>query len=60
MERFDPAEFLALVERHRVTATQVVPTMFVRMLKLPDAERMRHDVSSLEIAVTPPRRARSR
>ena len=51
MERFDPAEFLALVERHRVTATQVVPTMFVRMLKLPEAERTRHDLSSLQIAI---------
>ncbi len=47
MEHFDPAEFLALVERYRATHTQVVPTMFVRMLKLPEDERNRHDVSSL-------------
>jgi len=51
MEHFDAAEFLRLVERHRVTHTQVVPTMFIRMLKLPDAERTRHDLSSLEIAI---------
>jgi acyl-CoA synthetase (AMP-forming)/AMP-acid ligase II len=51
MERFDPAEFLALVERYRVTLTQVVPTMFVRMLKLPEAERTRYDLSSLRSAI---------
>jgi len=32
MRHFDPEQFLALVERHRVTFTQVVPTMFIRML----------------------------
>ena len=51
MERFDPAEYLRLVERHGVTHTQLVPTMFSRMLKLSDEERLAHDVSSLEIAV---------
>ena len=51
MERFDPAEALALIERHQVTHIQLVPTMFVRMLKLPDAEREKHDVSSLKAAV---------
>jgi long-chain acyl-CoA synthetase len=51
MEHFDAAEFLRLVERHRVTHTQVVPTMFIRMLKLPEDERTRHDLSSLEIAI---------
>jgi long-chain acyl-CoA synthetase len=51
MERFDAAEFLALVERYRVTHTQLVPTMFVRMLRLPEAERRRHDISSLRYAV---------
>jgi long-chain acyl-CoA synthetase len=51
MERFDPEQFLALVERHRVTHTQLVPTMFSRMLKLPDEMRRRYDVSSLEIAI---------
>jgi len=51
MEHFDAAEFLALVERHRVTHTQVVPTMFIRMLKLPEADRMRHDLSSLRVAI---------
>jgi len=51
MERFDPAEYLALIERYQVTHTQLVPTMFSRMLKLPEAERLANDLSSLEIAV---------
>ena len=51
MEHFDAATALALIERHRVTVSQWVPTMFVRMLKLPEAERRRHDVSSLRVAV---------
>jgi len=51
MERFDPESYLALIERYRVTHSQLVPTMFSRLLKLPDAERERHDLSSLEIAI---------
>ena len=51
MERFDPVELLRLVEQHRVTHTQVVPTMFVRMLKLDEAERTRHDLSSLQVCI---------
>jgi len=47
MEHFDPEDFLRLVEEHRVTHSQTVPTMFVRMLKLPEEARKRHDVSSL-------------
>ncbi|WP_166391066.1 acyl-CoA synthetase [Nocardioides ochotonae] len=47
MEKFDAERFLRLVEEHRVTHTQVVPTMMVRMLKLPDEVRLRHDTSSL-------------
>ena len=34
MEHFDAEEYLALVERYHVTHSQVVPTMFVRLLKL--------------------------
>lgn len=48
MEHFDPASFLEQVERHRVTHTQVVPTMFSRLLKLPEEVRMGADTSSLE------------
>ena len=51
MEHFDPEAYLALVEKYRVTHTQLVPTMFSRMLKLPEAARRRHDLSSLEIAI---------
>lgn len=51
MEHFDPEAYLALVEKYRVTHSQLVPTMFSRMLKLPIAVRARYDLSSLEIAV---------
>lgn len=51
MHRFDPEEALALIAKYRVTHSQWVPTMFVRMLKLPDATRERYDVSSLHAAV---------
>jgi len=51
MERFDPEQYLALVERYRVTHSQLVPTMFSRMLKLPEDVRSRYDLSSLEVVV---------
>src|SRR5271163_1128568 len=51
MERFAEEHFLQLVEQHRVTHTQLVPTMFSRMLKLPEAVRRRYDLSSLEVAI---------
>jgi long-chain acyl-CoA synthetase len=51
MERFDAAASLALIEKYRVTHSQWVPTMFVRMLKLPDAERLEHDLSSHRCAI---------
>jgi long-chain acyl-CoA synthetase len=51
MEHFDAEDFLRQVERHKVTHTQLVPTMFVRMLKLPPEARNRHDLSSLRIAI---------
>ena len=41
MERFDPEQYLQLVEQYRVTHSQLVPTMFSRMLKLPDEVRAR-------------------
>ncbi len=47
MERFDAEDALAMIEGHRITTSQFVPTMFVRMLKLPDEVRERYDVSSL-------------
>jgi long-chain acyl-CoA synthetase len=51
MDRFDPEEALSLIERYRVTDSQWVPTMFVRMLKLPEETRARYDVSSLKVAI---------
>ncbi|HEX9969665.1 MAG TPA: AMP-binding protein, partial [Acidimicrobiales bacterium] len=51
MEHFDPVEYLELVERFHVTHTQVVPTMFVRLLKLPEDERRGHDVSSIRYCI---------
>jgi long-chain acyl-CoA synthetase len=51
MEHFDPEQALALIERYRVTASQWVPTMFIRMLKLPEEVRARYDVSSLQVAI---------
>jgi acyl-CoA synthetase (AMP-forming)/AMP-acid ligase II len=51
MEHFDPEQWLALVERHRVTHCQMVPTMFIRLLRLPEEVRSRYDLSSLECIV---------
>jgi long-chain acyl-CoA synthetase len=51
MERFDPLTTLELIQRHRVTHVQMVPTMFIRMLKLSDAERDRFDLSSLRTVI---------
>jgi long-chain acyl-CoA synthetase len=51
MEHFDPEQCLALIERYRVTHAQFVPTMFVRLLKLPKDVRRRYDLSSLQFAV---------
>src|SRR6187402_2249610 len=43
MEKFDPEQYLALIERYRITQSQLVPTMFSRLLKLPEEARRRHD-----------------
>jgi long-chain acyl-CoA synthetase len=51
MEHFDPERYLALVEKWRVTHSQLVPTMFSRMLKLSEQTRKRYDLSSLEVAI---------
>ncbi len=45
--RFDPEELLALVEQHRLTHLHLVPTMFVRLLRLPEEVRGRYDLSAL-------------
>jgi long-chain acyl-CoA synthetase len=51
MERFDPERWLALVQEHRVTHCQMVPSMFSRLLRLPGEVRARYDTSSLECIV---------
>jgi long-chain acyl-CoA synthetase len=51
MEKFEAADFLALIERERVTHTQVVPTMMVRALKLPKQQRLSYDLTSLQCIV---------
>ncbi len=51
MKRFDAEQALAAIQDHRVTHAQFVPTMFVRMLRLPLQVRERYDVSSLRVAI---------
>jgi long-chain acyl-CoA synthetase len=51
MERFDAEEALRAIERYSVTHSQWVPTMFIRMLKLPEETRAAHDLSSLRCAI---------
>jgi fatty-acyl-CoA synthase len=51
MERFDAEQALAAIQRYRVTHSQWVPTMFVRMLKLDEAVRAKYDLSSLRVAI---------
>jgi long-chain acyl-CoA synthetase len=51
MEKFDPEQALAAIQRYRVTHAQFVPAMFVRMLKLPDSVRNSYDLSSLRRVV---------
>jgi long-chain acyl-CoA synthetase len=51
MERFDPEDCLRAIERYHVTHGQFVPTMFVRMLKLPEAMRKAYDLSSLRAVI---------
>ncbi|MFW0790552.1 AMP-binding protein [Gordonia sp. CPCC 205333] len=51
MDHFDPEQALANIQKYQVTHSQWVPTMFIRMLKLPRVIRDSYDVSSLKIAV---------
>jgi long-chain acyl-CoA synthetase len=49
--RFDAEELLQLVDQHRITHLHMVPTMFVRLLKLPQDVRRKYDLSSLKFVV---------
>lgn len=48
MPRFEPKAFLDVIAQERITTTFMVPTMFVRLLKLPDEVRAAADISSLQ------------
>jgi long-chain acyl-CoA synthetase len=49
--RFDAERLLQLVEKHKVTHLLAVPTMFVRLLKLPEDVRKKYDLSSLKFVM---------
>jgi long-chain acyl-CoA synthetase len=51
MERFDAEEALRAIERYGVSHSQWVPTMFLRMLRLPDEVKARYDLSSHRVAI---------
>src|SRR3546814_19848168 len=51
MGKFDAEAALAMIERHGVTTAYMVPTQFVRLLRLPTETRERYDVSSLRTVV---------
>jgi long-chain acyl-CoA synthetase len=49
--RFDPERVLSLIQEEKLTRAYLVPTMFTRMLKLPEAVRRRYDLSSMEFVI---------
>jgi acyl-CoA synthetase (AMP-forming)/AMP-acid ligase II len=51
MEHFEAEEALKTIETYKANGSQWVPTMFVRMLKLPEAVRRKYDVSSMKSAI---------
>jgi long-chain acyl-CoA synthetase len=51
LEHFDAEGALAAIEKYKASASQWVPTMFVRMLKMPDEQRLKYDVSSMKSAI---------
>ncbi|MEE3850378.1 acyl-CoA synthetase [Gordonia sp. LSe1-13] len=51
LDRFEPETALGAIEQYRATHSQWVPTMFIRMLKLPEEIRGKYDVSSMKLAV---------
>ena len=51
MEEFDPEQALAYIQQYQATHSQWVPTMFVKMLKLPEEARLKYDVSSIKVAI---------
>jgi long-chain acyl-CoA synthetase len=51
MDHFEPEAALATMEKYRITHSQWVPTMFVRLLKLPKEIQQKYDLSALKVAV---------
>ncbi len=51
MEKFDAEKALSLIEQHKVTHSQWVPTMFIRMLKLPGEIRSKYDITSMQLVI---------
>jgi long-chain acyl-CoA synthetase len=51
MRKFDAEQALQAISDRHVTHAQFVPTMFVRMLRLPPQVRDRYDISSLRVAI---------
>jgi acyl-CoA synthetase (AMP-forming)/AMP-acid ligase II len=51
MEHFDAEQALKDIEKYKANASQWVPTMFVRMLKLPEEVRLKYDVTSMKSAI---------
>jgi len=51
-ERFDAERALALIERHRLTHAYLVPTMYVRLLRLPEEVKRRYDLSSMRFVAS--------
>lgn len=52
LEKFDPQLVLEAIDRYRVTHAQFVPTMLLRLLRLPEEVKQRYDLSSLRVAIT--------
>ncbi|GAC18066.1 AMP-binding protein [Paraglaciecola arctica] len=50
--KFDPEEFLASIDKYKITHIYIVPTMMIRLLKLPQNIREQYDISSLKYAVS--------
>ena len=51
MEKFEAEEALKIIECEKITHSQWVPTMFIRMLKLPDQIRTKYVFSSIKYAI---------
>src|SRR5581483_10137651 len=51
MPRFEAEDFLRLIEKNRIEHVQMVPTMFIRLLRLDEDVRGRYDLSSLKVVV---------